>query len=261
MVSRKSFLVFLTCACFSCFCNVYAEDTGCDNGYYDNGVCIQCGENEYPKENHDACSGCTAPNEYIEGGVCKICASGSYVNEQHTSCSGCDAINEYIEGGVCKICASGSYVNEQHTSCSGCDDDAEYHDNNLCKVCENNLYANLEHTACTGGCAPGSYCADSSCNTCNACEEGFKCPGRTIEDGVITSFGAKQLCPKGTFSTDSQSECQLCPIGFTTKITGATSIADCIMLQKVTLNLGGSTLDLPNCLTIGKINKDVVERN
>ena len=197
--------------------------------------------------------------------MCDTCGSGEIPNVDRTGCSRCVGANEYKQDGVCNKCNGVTeWLKSDRSGCTACDGDKEAHTgNNLntCITCTKGYYATLQHGACSGGCEPGYFCSSETangCDRCTVCPAGYACPGRVVENGVITSFGAKEECEKGSYSGSAQSACSECPIGYTTDSTGSVRITAC-KAQTVVLKIGVSNVSLPACLKTDKINKDIVK--
>ena len=234
--------------CESCSAGTYANETHivctpCDTGAYIHvdGVCIQCpDETPYSNEEHTQCTACNLGAYVVDNGVCVSCQDGFYPNENHTRCSACNSgayiVNVY---GVCVQCTGATpYANEEHTQCTVCDEGEVVNG-----ICERQT-----------GCGAGRYINEN--NECKRCPHGFYCPGDT----------KKSECPKGSYSADGAKLCTKCPVGYTTVGTATSAPmteADeypCF-LAAVKLGTGPNAIELPSCLTHGKINTKVVKNN
>ena len=252
---------------YACDTNTIAPDVGSSR-------CIACPwllseAYIYANETHTVCLACDSGNFVVDSGgyVCKKCTGSlPYANETHSDCVACDTGAVYHEDDVCKECPDGEYPNEDRTGCMICDRGNFVHtEDGICKECSGATpYANAGHTQCVDcdsefvndgvctQCGSGKYKSGEECVDCDA---GYYCRGD----------GSKKNCPKGAFSAAGQSECALCPDGYTTEseTTGYTigeNISEiCNTRVKAKLKIGNDAKSLPPYLKEGRINKSVVK--
>lgn len=172
--------------------------------------------------------------------VCVDCPVGYYCVGDGTAqqCSG-NTISNTKGASGCVGCVVGSntpFANSAHTQCVACDGASEYSEQGVCLVC-----------------GAGNYVTPN--RLCEECQSGYYCDGG----------GDMQFCPKGSFSGVGQSSCIYCATGYTTSDVGTQYDVDsgespCVKIR-VKLRIGADYDVLPDCLTEGKINKNVIKNN
>ncbi len=253
--------------------------------YGDNGVCRKCNAGSFADNEHETCISC-GEGYYMDNGECKICPLGYACSGDGTAVI-CPKGSYSDEEGLdaCKVCDEGlSTPGAGATSCNTCDVGFRRSGKD-CVACSAGY-------SCPGGelvasiCPKGFY-ADSRSGNCVACETGYSTVGKgstsmlecsTCEKGYYKNGnecqkcdagyscpgGEKQttICPKGSYSDEGAGSCTKCPIGYTTDAIGTVFSENPCIIATVKLKFGKNdenSVELPPCLTTGKINSRVVK--
>ncbi|XP_070544274.1 uncharacterized protein [Ptychodera flava] len=174
----------------------------CPDGKILNGVnCVNCPLGEFHNTTEDKCMKCPKGEYQDEEAqvTCKSCGDhktteGTGAVSYSMCVVSCD-VGSYNRGGRCEPCPIGGYQDESGKfACKGC--------------------PTFTSTANAGSSKLGDcqlMCLDA---------------GKQL--GVS---GECQPCPVGTYSVDGESNCQRCPFGFSTSITGAINVTDCTVVE------------------------------
>ena len=206
--------------------------------------CTRCPNNKYPNVGHTQCIECDiSTGHYLENGECKLCGTGNYI--ENNNCIICPA-GYYCDGSTKVLCDNGKISSRGASGCVSCP--------------EAKPYANADRTKCMV-CGKG-YCINE--NECVLCPAGYSCPLNS--SGSVHNCADVPKCPKGAYSAAGQDSCTLCGDGYTTESVGTVldnnaALSDICKPIKIKLKFGNDDIELPSCLTPGKINSSVVKNN
>ena len=170
-------------------------------------ACSQCPAGFFPATPASPCAPCPAGQAGGGGSACALCTPGSWSPAGSGACALCPPGRASNSPGAsaldqCSPCAPGSAAGMPGAPCT---------------ACPLNFYASGSAALACAPCPPGTGAPTPGSSTCSAVGAG----------SVAPAFGARQVCPAGTYVTSSALACTPCPPGRSSGSAGGVGLGAC----------------------------------